>query len=360
MWQHIRWPSFPSDGPRSEWNGGMIAELPRPNSAWPRTPACVPSAWFTRTRFSAAPRFRVKSSLGRSRASAKQYSRPQRFALVAQRLRSSLHRNGERDEIEPAIIFIRRREPQPLLDPFHGRPPLSRLRVEDADAELEKDADEIRLVADAFEEQLLEAVARFEVVAVVEKRDAAEEARVVRQFHVSDRSWSRFTLPPESTTATREPGGSLINPCRSAATGAAAAPSTTSLQRSMIQIIASKISRSGRATISSTKRWTTEKLISPSRRTRSPSMIVLQSIVSRCPASRLAFIAGPSLDSTPMTRMFGLWLFIAIETPEISPPPPIGTMTASSSGQSWMISRPSVPWPAMSCSSSNGWTYVSP
>ena len=40
----------------------------------------------------------------------------------------------------------------------------------------------------------------------------------------------------------------------SAATGAAAAPSTTSLQRSMIQIIASKMSLSGNATMSSTKR----------------------------------------------------------------------------------------------------------
>ena len=55
----------------------------------------------------------------------------------------------------------------------------------------------------------------------------------------------------------------MTRPWSRAATGAAAAPSTTSLQRSITQSIASKISRSGSATISSTKRCTTEKLISP-------------------------------------------------------------------------------------------------
>jgi hypothetical protein len=51
--------------------------------------------------------------------------------------------------------------------------------VKNPDAELQKDTDEIRLVADAFEEQLLEEIARFEVVAVVEELDAAEEAWIV-------------------------------------------------------------------------------------------------------------------------------------------------------------------------------------
>ena len=89
-------------------------------------------------------------------------------------------------------------------------------------------------------------------------------------------------------------------------------------------------------------------------------MIVRQSIVSSWPASTLFFIAGPSDDSTPITRIFGLWLFTAIDTPEMRPPPPIGTTTASTSGQSCTISRPNVPCPAISCSSSNGCTYVSP
>ena len=89
-------------------------------------------------------------------------------------------------------------------------------------------------------------------------------------------------------------------------------------------------------------------------------MIVLHSIVWSSPAATLRFIAGPSDDSTPITRIPGWWLFTAIDTPEINPPPPIGTITASTSGQSCTISSPSVPCPAISCSSSNGCTYVSP
>ena len=63
-------------------------------------------------------------------------------------------------------------------------------------------------------------------------------------------------------------------------------------------------------------------------------MIVRQSIVSRWPAAMLRCIAGPSDDSTPITLAVGLWLLTAIDTPEMRPPPPIGTITASTSGQS--------------------------
>ena len=55
---------------------------------------------------------------------------------------------------------------------------MPRLRVKNADAELKEDADEVGFVADAFEEQFLETIAGFEVVAVVEEGDAVEEARV--------------------------------------------------------------------------------------------------------------------------------------------------------------------------------------
>src|SRR5437879_5158396 len=119
---------------------------------------------------------------------------PQSDLFLSQRLRSRVHACRERNEIETAIVRIRRDQPQALLNSLHRWTPLSRLRVKNPYAELEKDADEIGFIADAFEEQLLEAIAGFEVVAVVEKGDAAEEARVVRQFHVSDRSWSRFTF----------------------------------------------------------------------------------------------------------------------------------------------------------------------
>ena len=61
-----------------------------------------------------------------------------------------------------------------------------------------------------------------------------------------------------------------------------------------------------------------------------------------------------------MTRTSGLTAFTALDTPEISPPPPIGTTTVWTSGRSSTSSRPSVPWPAISSRSSNGWTYVRP
>jgi hypothetical protein len=42
----------------------------------------------------------------------------------------------------------------------------------------QEDADELRLVATAFEEQLLEAVAGLEKLSLVEERDSAQEARI--------------------------------------------------------------------------------------------------------------------------------------------------------------------------------------
>src|SRR5882672_9574345 len=135
------------------------------------------------------------------------------------------------------------------------------------------------------------------------------------QFHFRPLSWSRFTFPPLSTHATFDPAGALIRPCSNAATGAAAAPSTTSLQCDMIQSMASKISLSGNVTISSTKRCTTEKVFSPTRFTRRPSMMQsILSSVTTCPASTLFFMPGPSDDSTPMILIFGFEAFSAMET----------------------------------------------
>ena len=51
---------------------------------------------------------------------------------------------------------------------------------------------------------------------------------------------------------------------------------------------------------------------------------------------------------------------IAVATPLASPPPPIGTRTAARSGRSSTISSPTVPWPAMIRSSSNGGMMARP
>ena len=51
---------------------------------------------------------------------------------------------------------------------------------------------------------------------------------------------------------------------------------------------------------------------------------------------------------------------MAVATPLASPPPPIGTRTTARSGRSSTISSPTVPWPAMIRSSSNGGMIASP
>ena len=73
-------------------------------------------------------------------------------------------------------------------------------------------------------------------------------------------------------------------------------------------------------------------------------MIVSQrSSVTSSPASTLAFIAGPSADSTPTIRTSGRARLTAAETPEMSPPPPIGTTMTSTSGQSSIDLEPERP-----------------
>ena len=73
-----------------------------------------------------------------------------------------------------------------------------------------------------------------------------------------------------------------------------------------------------------------------------------------------ATMLGAPLACTPYTLMLGFKFFIAKATPEINPPPPIGTMTASTSGSCSSNSKPMVPCPAITSSSSNGWTNVYP
>src|SRR5258706_15669299 len=118
----------------------------------------------------------------------KRNHRPHRLAFIANTLHSRLHLISKASEIDPTIILIGRHQQQPLLNSLHSRTPLPHLRVVNPDAELEEDADEVGLVADAFEEELLEAIACFEVLAVVEEFDAADESGIVNQFQVSDRS----------------------------------------------------------------------------------------------------------------------------------------------------------------------------
>ena len=69
---------------------------------------------------------------------------------------------------------------------------------------------------------------------------------------------------------------------------------------------------------------------------------------------------GPAASSTAMMRAAGRRAFTAVATPPSRPPPPTGTMTASTPGRSSTISRPAVPAPASTTGSSNGCTNVNP
>ena len=60
---------------------------------------------------------------------------------------------------------------------------------------------------------------------------------------------------------------------------------------------------------------------------------------------------GHMRDNHLETDTYPEAVFTADEMPEISPPPPIGTMTTSASGKSSIISRPIVPCPAITLGS---------
>ena len=76
-----------------------------------------------------------------------------------------------------------------------------------------------------------------------------------------------------------------------------------------------------------------------------------------CSESRAS---AASAGSTPMMAASGRSARTAAATPEISPPPPTGTTTRSTPGLSAAISRPTVPWPAITRRSSNGGMDTAP
>ena len=59
--------------------------------------------------------------------------------------------------------------------------------------------------------------------------------------------------------------------------------------------------------------------------------------------------------STPITSTLGFSDLATVAQPAISPPPPIGMGKDSRSGTSSNISSATVPWPAITCRSLNGW-----
>ena len=157
-------------------------------------------------------------------------------------------------------------------------------------------------------------------------------------------------FPPDNKT-TVLPTASIFS-ARIAATPTAPAGSTTSFARSSNITNARAMSSSLTVTTSSTVSLMMSKLSFPGRATAMPSaMVGFISIDVGSPAASDGGYAAALADCTPMTRIVRpstrACCFIALATPEISPPPPIGTMTVSTSGTCSSISRPTVPCPAM-------------
>ena len=61
------------------------------------------------------------------------------------------------------------------------------------------------------------------------------------------------------------------------------------------------------------------------------------------PCLRLSYIEGPLSIETAITLMLGFCNFNASAIPPIKPPPEVGIITVSTSGKSFIISRPVVP-----------------
>ena len=78
------------------------------------------------------------------------------------------------------------------------------------------------------------------------------------------------------------------------------------------------------------------------------------------PASSDATAPGEAAASTPITRAPGQRSFTTVATPEIIPPPPMGTTSLVTSGTCSSISSAMVPCPAITAGSSKAWTPVRP
>src|SRR6266487_4267273 len=141
---------------------------------------------------------------------------------------------------------------------------------------------------------------------------------------------------------------------------AAPATSQASFIRPYMKRNASSRASSVTSTESTPSSMQTRTQFAPAYGPLRPSAIDFASTVTGSPAFRLSCSAGERSGSTAITRAPGRSALTAVAIPETSPPPPTWTRTRSASGRSSRISRPTVPWPAITSGSSYGWTSVRP
>ncbi len=94
---------------------------------------------------------------------------------------------------------------------------------------------------------------------------------------------------------------------------------------------------------------------SPGRATAMPSAMVAAAVtVTGWPAASEPGIGATASACTPISRAPGSRVLAATAMPAASPPPPTGTTMVRTSGHCSAISRPTVPWPAITSGWSNG------
>ncbi|MCH7705525.1 MAG: acyl-CoA dehydrogenase family protein [Chloroflexi bacterium] len=105
---------------------------------------------------------------------------------------------------------------------------------------------------------------------------------------------------------------------------------------------------------SASARRSLEELVEFAKETKTNGR-TLSKDTARASASCASTNATAPTGSTPTTRISGAIALAAVATPEIRPPPPIATTSTSMPGDCLSISRPTVPWPAMTAGSAKGW-----
>ncbi len=150
-------------------------------------------------------------------------------------------------------------------------------------------------------------------------------------------------FPPEITTTTFFPKSSPLRD-RRGARGAAPDGSAIILASLIIVLVAFIISSSVTVNAPSTFFEQAAKVMSPSADGRRPSAMEAGEGTSvTLPALSAAMSFGAPAGSTPKIFTFGLRALIAMDIPEMSPPPPTGTKTESKSCRESTISSPQVP-----------------
>ena len=160
-------------------------------------------------------------------------------------------------------------------------------------------------------------------------------------------------LPPQSKSTTRFPARSSNFPDMHAASGVAAAPSTTLFSNSIRRRIARAISSSVTVTTRSTSGRAISNAFVPTCGMASPSasvgcIVIFVGLPAPSAAEKLATFSA----STATIFAFSRSVLMTKETPASKPAPPTGMITASRSGICSTSSRPIVPWPAMIAGSS--------